>query len=114
MRQRTNGTFFEGLNMKEQLLYQLLKILKHNGNVWDLINEGYEFGQVTHFVDELQTENYISTDAEGKTHITAIADAFILGFEANNGIRNYSKWILPRSEMWHKPIGLTSIYVPKE
>ena len=100
--------------MKEQLLYQLLKILKHNGNVWDLINEGYEFGQVTHFMDELQAKNYIATASSGKTSITPVGDAFIIGFEANNNIQNYSKWILPRSEMWNKPISLTSIYIPKE
>ena len=99
--------------MKEQLLYQLLKILKYNGNVWDLINEGYEFGQVTHFIDELQTKSYISTDATGKTSVTPIGDAFIVGFEANNNIRNYSKWIMPRSEMWNKPMDLMAVYIPK-
>lgn len=35
--------------MDEQLTYQLLKIMKHNGNVWELISGGYEFGQVAFF-----------------------------------------------------------------
>lgn len=99
--------------MKEQLIYQLLKILKHNGNVWDLIREGYEFGQITFFVDDLLCKKYISTDMSGKTTITPIGEAFISGFESNNGIQNYSKWILPRSEMWSKPMGQASIYIPK-
>lgn len=100
--------------MNEQLIYQLLKILKYNGNVWDIINNGYEFGQVTYFIDDLKAKNYISTDETGKTSVTPIGDAFISGFEADNSIRQYSKWVLPRSEMWHKPVGAAYIYIPQK
>lgn len=100
--------------MNEQLIYQLLKILKHNGNVWDIINSGYEFGQVAYFIDDLKAKNYISTDESGKTSLTSIGDTFISGFEANNNVRQYSKWILPRNEMWHKPVSATFIYIPQK
>ena len=99
--------------MTEQLKYQLLIILQHNGNVWELINKGYEFGQVTHFIDTLQEDGYISNDAIGKTFITPVGHAFISGFEASNKIQKYSKWILPRSDMWYKPLKPTEIYIPK-
>lgn len=99
--------------MDEQLTYQLLKIMKHNGNVWELVHDGYEFGQVAYFLDKLKENNYISSDENGKITITPIGEAFLSGFEANNSIKKYSKWILPRNEMWHKPAGSTFIYVPK-
>ena len=99
--------------MDEQLTYQLLKIIKHNGNVWELIHSGYEFGQVTYFLDMLKQNQYISSDETGKTSITPIGEAFLSGFEANNNVKQYSKWILPRNEMWHKPASSTFIYIPK-
>ena len=99
--------------MNEQLIYQLLIILKHNGNIWELINKGYEFGQVTHFIDELRERRYISNDETGKVFITPVGAAFISKFEATNSIRKYSKWILPRSDMWRKPMKETEVYIPK-
>ena len=107
-------TVSEGLVMDEQLTYQLLKIMKHNGNVWELIYEGYEFGQVTYFLDTLKEKQYISTDGTGKTSITPIGEAFLSGYEGNNSVKQYSKWILPRNEMRHKPVSSTFIYIPKE
>lgn len=108
------GTIFEGLIMDKQLTYQLLKLIKHNGNVWELIYEGYEFGQITYFLDTLNEKRYISTNETGKTFITLTGENFLSQFESDNGIKQYSKWILPRNEMWHKPINPTFIYIPKE
>ena len=106
-------TVFEGLVMDEQLTYQLLKIMKHNGNVWELISGGYEFGQVAFFLDTLKQERYITVDETGKTLITPSGEAFLSHFEENNHIKRYSKWVLPRSEMWSKPAGPSFIYIPK-
>ena len=97
---------FEGLVMDEQLTYQLLKIMKHNGNVWELISGGYEFGQVAFFLDTLKQEHYIALDETD-------GEAFLFRFEENNHIKRYSKWVLPRSEMWSKPAGSSFIYIPK-
>ena len=99
--------------MSEQLIYQLLKIIKHNGNIWELINAGYEFGQATYFIDAIVERGYIFSDSSDRITVTDIGNAFISGFEANNSIRQYSKWILPCSEMWHRPISESYIYVPK-
>ena len=101
-------TIFEGLVMDEQLTYQLLKIMKHNG-----ISGGYEFGQVAFFLDTLKQEHYIALDEIGKTLITPDGEAFLSRFEENNHIKRYSKWVLPRSEMWSKPVGSSFIYIPK-
>ena len=98
-------TVFEGLVMDEQLTYQLLKIMKHNGNVWELISGGYEFGQVAFFLDTLKQKHDIALDETGKTLITPDGEAFLSRFEENNHIKRYSKWVLPRSEMWSKPAG---------
>ena len=99
--------------MNEQLKYQILVILKYNRNVWELIDKGYEFGQVTYFIDELRNLEYSSNDKTGKVYITPVGQAFMTGFEANNNLRKYSPWILPRSDMWHKPIRETEVYIPK-
>ena len=96
-----------------QLTYQLLKIMKYNGNIWELVHGGYEFGQVAYFLDKLKENHYICADANGKITITPIGEAFLSGFEANNSIKKYSKWVMPRNEMWNKPAGSTFIYVPK-
>ena len=100
--------------MNEQLLYRLLKIIKHNGNIWDIIGEGYEFGQITYILDTLKNRGHLLTDEIGKTSVTELGEAYLAGYEANQGIRNYSKWVLPRSEMWHAPMKLSEIYIPKE
>lgn len=100
--------------MNEHLLYQLLKIIKHNGNIWEIINSGYEFGQITHFIDALSSEGYTSINEKAKTIVTPVGEAFIKGFEAHHEIKQYSKWILPRNEMWQKPLAKNQIYVPKK
>lgn len=99
--------------MNEQLKYHILVVLKYNQNVWELIDKGYEFGQVTHFIDELRNLEYISNDEKGKVYITPVGQAFMSEFEATNNLRKYSPWILPRSNMWHKPIRETEVYIPK-
>ena len=99
--------------MNEQLKYQILVILKYNRNIWELIDKGYEFGQVTYFIDELRNLDYISNDETGKVFITPVGKAFMLGFEANNNLRKYSPWILPRSDMWYKPLRDTELYSSK-
>jgi hypothetical protein len=100
--------------MNEHLLYQLLKIIKFNGNIWELIDSGYEFGQVTHFIDSLSIEGYTTINEQAKTVITPAGDIFIKDFEARHKVKQYSKWILPRNEMWKKPIAKNYIYIPKE
>lgn len=99
--------------MNDNLIYQLLKIIHHNGNIWEIINDGFEFGQISHFIDLLKNEKYIITDQDGKTILTETGIAYISGFEANNKIKKYSKWILPRKEMWHSPVSDSYIYIPK-
>lgn len=105
---------FRGINMNENLLYQLLKIIKYNGNIWELINDGYEYGQVSYFIDSLKQEKYIYTTKDGKNLLSDNGNEFIVNFESNNNIKKYSKWILPRKEMWHSPISDSYIYIPKE
>ena len=99
--------------MNEYITYQLLKIIKHNGNIWDLIDDGYEFGQVTYFINCLKKLNYIHTNQNGITTITGDGQDYIVNFETSNKITKYSKWILPRKEMWHKPVPQSCIYIPK-
>ncbi len=100
--------------MNEQLLYQLLKIIRHNGNIWDIICEGYEFGQITYLLDVLKERVYLSTDESGKTVVTGSGEAYIRGYEANEKIPKYSRWVLPQSNVWHTPMKESEIYVPKE
>lgn len=101
--------------MDDKLKYQLLKIIAHNGNILEVSNQGYEFGQITFFIETLKNEDqYIKYDANQRMVVSSVGDAFIKGFEANQGIRSYSKWILPRSEMWHKPVDRFAIYIPKK
>ncbi len=100
--------------MNEQLLYQLLKIIQHNGNIWDIIGEGYEFGQITYLLDILKERIYLSTDENGKTAVTDSGKAYILGYEANEKIPQYSRWVLSQSNMWYAPMKETEIYIPKE
>ena len=57
------------------------------------------------FLDTLKQKHYIALDETGKTLITPDGEAFLSRFEENNHIKRYSKWVLPRSEMWSKPAG---------
>jgi hypothetical protein len=99
--------------MNEHLMYQLLKIIECNGNVWELIDSGYEFGQVTHFIDSLSIEGYTEINEQAKTIVTIAGDRFIKEFETNHKIKQFSKWILPQNEMWKKPLAKNYIYIPK-
>lgn len=99
--------------MNESIMYQLLVIIQHNGNIWELINDGYEFGQVSFFIDSLKKDNYITSKEDGRIVLTELGTAYINGFEANNKIEKYSKWILPRREMWHTPVSTSYVYIPK-
>lgn len=100
--------------MDERLLYQLLNIVKHNGNIWDIISEGYEFGQIAYLMDILKERGYLSVDFSGKVIVTETGNAYLSVYEANQGIQKYSKWVLPYSEMWHTPMKETEIYIPQE
>lgn len=80
----------------------------------ELVYAGYEFGQITRFMDELQVNGYISTNEDKRIIVTDKGAAFILEYESANSVKNQSKWILPRGEMWKKPIGKNDIYIPKK
>lgn len=52
--------------MNEQLKYQILVILKYNRNVWELIDKGYEFGQVTILLTSFAIWNIFQTIKQEK------------------------------------------------
>ena len=104
----------EGLIMNEQLSYQLLKIIKQNGDIWSIIDQGYEFGQLTHFIDALYDNGYVSLDKNARTVVTPAGKTFIRHFEFTHHIGKFSKWTLPRSEMWREPLPQDRIYIPKD
>lgn len=100
--------------MDDKLIYQMVKIIEHNGNILDITQQGYEFGQVMSFVDKLKELKYIQYDESLKIIVSEIGKAFLRGYESNNDIKRYSKWILPQGEMWGKPLNKLDIYIPKE
>jgi len=100
--------------MNDHQIYQLLKIIQHNGNILDITNQGFEFGQLTYFIDTLFNENFIVYDVGNKITVSDLGQVFIRGYESNNNIKQYSKWILPRSDMWKKPINEFDIYIPQK
>ena len=101
--------------MDDYLKYQLLKIIAYNGNILELTNQGYEFGQITYFIETLKNVgNFIKYDSNNKMVVSSIGRNFIADFEANKNIRSYSEWILPRREMWYKPLNKFAIYIPKK
>ena len=100
--------------MEEKLIYQLLVIIKNNGNIWDIIGKGYEFGQIAHVLDELKERHYLFENETGSIAVTEEGKAYISGYEANQGMRKYSKWILPNIDMWHVPLSKTDVYIPKK
>ena len=100
--------------MDNQLKYQILKLIAHNGNILELSKLGYEFGQITFFIETLKNEEqYIMYDSNNIMVVSPDGKTFIREFEKEQNIRSYSKWILPRSEMWDKPIDRFAVYIPK-
>lgn len=99
--------------MNRDLIYRLLKIIKFNGNIWEFVGQGYQFGQIALFFDKLKLENYIEF-TDDKIVVSSLGEVFIQDFEAENKNKKCSKLILSRSEMWSKPIGIFSIYIPKK
>ena len=104
----------EGENVEESLKYTFLLIIKNNSNIWNLIEQGYQIGQVFTFLDILQNDGYIGYDDNKKVCLSEKAIEFISNYQANNNINNVERFILPRNEMWSKPIKETDIYIPRK
>lgn len=100
--------------MNESIKYQLLKIIHYNGNILEIIHQGYEFGQVTYFIELLKQEHYIEYNDDNKLIIGPLGLEYIKDYQLNNDLQQYSKWILPQSEMWYKPMDKFDIYISKK
>lgn len=100
--------------MNRKVKYQLLKLILSNGNILEFVNQGYEFGQITKFLDILSEEGSTSFNSENKLVVTEYGREFMKEFAEENNLKNASKWILPQESKWTTPMRQLDIYLPKK
>jgi len=96
--------------MKESNIFEMLWILKNNGSIMNLIDRGFEFGQLASFIDYLVEYRYIKAK-DNIFEISKQGEQFLKAYQKENNIRKYSKWIELSQEKWKKPIGKYD-YIP--
>lgn len=97
--------------MTEQLIYDMLRVVAHNGDLMSFVSKGYEFSQLTTFFDDLQSQELICFN-QGILSVTRKGKDFISDYEKTHGIRQDSKWLLRQEYFWHEPLSFDAIYVP--
>ena len=90
--------------MEDSLRYDLLRIIKYNSNVIELVDKGYEYGQIILFINKLNDDGYLLFD-NYSYRLSEEGILFIDEFEKESQKEKYSKWLLTNEEKWKKPIG---------
>ena len=97
--------------MTEQLMYSMLNIVDHNGDLMSFISKGYEFSQITAFFDNLQAQELMRFD-NGILAVTPKGRNFMLDYEKAHKLKPDSKWLLRQEFFWRDPLPLDAIYIP--
>ena len=97
--------------MTEDLMYNILRIIDHNGDLMSFISKGYEFSQITTFFDNLQAQDMMHFN-QGILVVTQKGRAFIQDYEKNHKLKPDSKWLLRQEFFWRDPLPLDAIYIP--
>ncbi len=99
--------------MKKTLKLSLLKIIKSNGNLMNIVNQGYEFSQVLDFLQLLIKDGYLSKSGNN-INITNKGRNEIENLNSDLGRRNIEKWIEPELSSKIPSISKNDVFLPNQ
>jgi predicted transcriptional regulator len=97
--------------LNEHLIYNILRIISRNGDIINIVSQGYLFSQVMSFLDELRENGYVEFYDNILT-VTNKGYLLMRNYEKINEVHNDSKWILRQESFWKEPIDKFQVYIP--
>jgi predicted transcriptional regulator len=99
--------------MTQKHLILLLQIMKGNGNITSLINQGLTYSQIANYTDFVIEKEYISI-IDNKFKITEKGEKRLKSLNTKLNRKNSNMWISPRYECKVEKMKLSDIYIPKK
>lgn len=97
--------------MKDSIRHKILLLIKHNGSITELIKDGFTYGQIAYFINQLSEDSYIK-DFDGKLELTDEAELFLKEIGAKNQKKGGGRWILPEEKSKIEKIKRNDVYLP--
>lgn len=99
--------------MNEKYIYLLLSIIKFNGNVKRLTNEGLKFHEVANLTSDIILNGYAEY-SEDKLILTDVGETYFAKLEVSYKNRNKSQWIKKEEKSIITKIDKDFIYLPNQ
>lgn len=97
--------------MEDLTRLKLLILLKKNGNITELIKDGFTYGQIANMINKLVIEEYIK-DIDEKLSLTDFGEKWMENFKISNKLKGFDSWILPEEKSKIKKFNEKDVYLP--
>lgn len=98
-------------NMEEKYLIMLLQLVKHNGNIINFVNTGYDYAQTARHIKYLK-EQHIIEYFKGSLQLTKLGENKLVDLNIKLGKRGSESFISPQFEYHIQRRGESYLYLP--
>jgi len=103
---------FQENDIKKEELILLLQLIKKNGNIDNMIKQGYQYSQVANYISFIVENNYANYNEQGIS-LTKAGDELLSSLNKKSNRKNSGALISPQFEYkLDKKISVFDVYLP--
>lgn len=99
------------MKITREFIILLLQIIKHNGNVNNLISEEFSYTQLFNTLDKLEKRNYIELH-DSTFVLTDKGEEYLKYLNKKLSRKGLYRYMSPKLEFKKKKMGINEIFVP--
>jgi predicted transcriptional regulator len=100
--------------MQDSILFKILVIVKGNGNITSLLKDGYKYGQIANFMNELVVQEYVEKKVDKGVVISEKGVEKLNQLNKKYKRDNSDRWITPDFKNIIEKIGDNDVYLPNQ
>lgn len=98
-------------NMEEAVKIKFLLIFKNQGSITELLKDGFTYGQIAKFVNDLINEEFI-VEKEAKLILSDTAEKWLSDNFKKNKLKGSDSWIVPEEKSKIIKLKENELYLP--
>jgi hypothetical protein len=98
--------------MEDKVLFKILLIIKGNGDITQFLRDGYTYGQIANFINELKERELVDFNEEKRFSISSKGSKELERLNNKYGRKNSDKWIVTEDSSRIEKLGKNQIYLP--
>lgn len=95
----------------DEFIILLLQIINNNGNVNNLIQNGYSYSQILSKIEKLFNQNYVEL-LDNRYVLTKLGNKYLCNLNNKLGRKGLYKYVSPELKYRKKKMNINEIYIP--